>query len=275
MNALSTLGSYFQPQTLSPSLGRSLANAGQQRASSQVPARQSDSRIASPDAVKTLGSGDAATLLKRAGDLGSATIEAAKKFVTSFATSLFGDAAKGMNISFDSSSISASSSFSGLLQHAEGSNGTSDSAALKLEDAADFIGKGTITTADGHSFSFEVEVHYESTLTMAASSTSTTQAAKSDGDSAPAHHQHKPAATRDGLAAHFPGSVADLFKMLDQGPLKLSWPGQANGNDDGGAKLGDLKLHLLNLLGNPHAMGQKLADAYGDLPSSGKVAEQA
>jgi len=224
------------------------------------------------------------SLLRRAGDLGSATFEAAKKFVTNFAASLFGDAAKGMSISFDQSSISASSSFSSIVQHAEGSNGSSDAVALRLEEASDFVGKGTITTADGHSFSFEVEVHYESTLAMSASSTSTTQASGADGNTgegtgrtgnaSSGHHRHNPAATREGLAAHFPGSVADLFKMLDQGSLGLSFKGQDNGNDDAASRLGKLTMHLLNLVTNPDALGQKLAKAYGDLPVAGKVAEE-
>lgn len=288
MNALSTLGSYLPPQIVSPqALTQRLTNAGQHRAPSQFPTAQGSNDVALSDAGKAMARqtfGDASSLLQRAGDLGGATIEVAKKFVANFAESLFGEAAKGMSISFDTSSISASASFASILQHTEGSNGSSDAAAVWLEDASDFVGKGTITTADGHSFSFEVEVHYESTLAMAASSTSTTNGSRIDGNTgdhaartrnaAPVQHQHSPAARREGLAAHFPGSVADLFKTLDQGTLDLSFQGQANSNDDAASKLGNLKLRLLDLLANPDALGQKLARAYGDFPSSGKVAEQ-
>lgn len=278
MNALSTLGSYFQPQALAQrsSLG------GQHRASAQ-PAAQGRNEVALSDVGRAMAPKNS-SLLQRVSDLGSATVEAAKKFVASFAASLFGDAAKGMSISFEQSSISASSSFSSIVQHVEGSNGTSDAAALLLEEASDFVGKGTITTADGHSFSFEVEVHFESTLAMAASSSSTTQASGAGGNAgeehvqsrngSSGHHRHNPGGTREGLSAHFPGSVAELFKMLDQGSLGLSFHGQEKGNDDGASRLGNLKLHLLNLITNPDVIGQKLAKAYGDLPAAGKVADQ-
>jgi hypothetical protein len=277
MNALSTLGSYFQPQAFAP---RS-SHGGQYGASAQ-PTAQDRNEVALSDAGRAMAP-QGSSLLRRVSDLGSATVEAAKKFVANFAASLFGDAAKGMSISFEQSSISASSSFSSIVQHAEGSNGSSDAAALLFEEASDFVGKGTITTADGHSFSFEVEVHYESTLAMAASSTSTTQAsgAGNAGEGAvqsrngsPGHHRHNSGATREGLSAHFPGSVAELFEMLDQGSLGLSFQGQEKGDGDAGSRLGNLKLHLLNLITNPDAIGQKLAKAYGDLPAAGKVADQ-
>lgn len=278
MNALSTLGSYFQPQALVPR-----SNHGGQHGAAAQPTTQDRNNVGLSDAGRAMAP-QGSSLLRRVGDLGSATVEAAKKFVSNFAASLFGEAAKGMSISFEQSSISASSSFSSIVQRVEGSNGRSDAAALLLQEASDFVGKGTITTADGHSFSFEVEVHFESTLAMAASSSSTTQASGAGGNAgegnvqsrngSSGHHRHSPGATREGLSAHFPGSVAELFKMLDQGSLGLSFHGQEKGDDDAASRLGSLKLHLLNLINNPDAIGQKLAKAYGDLPATGKVADQ-
>jgi hypothetical protein len=286
MNALSSLGRYFQPQGVAPQvLAQGLTGGGQQRGSLQFPTAQDSNTVALSDAGKALAQqsvGDASSMLQRASDFASATIDAAKTFVSNFAESLFGDAAKGMTLSFDTSSISASSSFASALQHSEGSNGTSDSAALRFEDASDFVGTGTITTADGHRFSFEVEVHYESTLEMSASSSSSNapRSAGIAGDSlwghgnAPIEHRQRPTAQREGLAAHFPGSVSELFKMFDQGALDLPFQGPAKGNDDKAPDLGKLTLRLLDLFSSADAMAGKLARTYGDFPSSSQLAEQ-
>lgn len=274
MNVLSALNSYFQPQVVAPRvLAQGLSGEASRRGPSWPTAQGGD--VALSDAGQALARqsvGDASSLWQRASDVGSATIDAAKKFVASFAESLFGDAAKGMSLSFETSSVSASSSFSAALLHGQDSDGSSDSAALRLADAADFVGKGTITTADGHRFRFEVEVHYESTLEMSASASSTTTAAKSDGDAAPV--RHRPTATREGLAAHFPGSVADLFKTFEQGALNLFFQGRENDDQGASSKLGRLELRLLNRLANPDATAGKLANKYGDFPASGKVAEK-
>ena len=286
MNALSTLGSNFQKPIVVPQvLSQSLTSDGKRGGALQFPTMSGGNNVELSDVGKALAQqndGNLSSLLQRASDFGSATLEAATKFVSNFAESVLGDAAKGMTLSFDTTSLSASSRFSSALQHTEGSNGTSDAAAMSLEDASDFLGKGTITTADGHRFSFEVEVHFKSTQEMSASTSSSTRASNRGGNAggdtarvsgtAPDMHQHRSGATREGLAAHFPGSVADLLKMFDQGSLNLSFQGPTNNAEEGATKLGDMKLRLLSLLTNPDAMAGKLANAYGDIPSSGTLA---
>lgn len=278
MNLLSMLGSNFQPQFS----GRSLAGDGQSRSLLQSPTKSASSEVALSNSGKALAgqaAGGTSSLLQRASDFGSATMDAAKKFVAGFAQSLFGDAAKGMSVSFDTTSLSASSSFASAAQHTESSSGTSDSAAFRLEDAADFVGSGTITTADGQQFRFEVEVHYESTLEMSASSSTSTQSnTVSDSEGAArghrhGHHNHEK--SRDDLSADFPGSVSDLFKMFDQGSLELPFRAKENGSDDAASRLGSVTMRLLEALGNLDSMAGKLARSYGDLPTTGKLAQEA
>lgn len=288
MNALSMLGSNYQPQFFA----RSLAGDGQSRGLLQSPTTPDSGDVALSSAGRALAGqtlGDTSSLLQRASDFGSATIDAAKKFVAGFAQSLFGDAAKGMSVSFDTTSLSASSIFSSAVQHSESSIGTSDAAALRLEDAADFVGSGTITTADGQQFRFEVEVHYASTLEVSASSSSSSSSNSSptsnaghdrgnavgDSNAVPRGHHHRQDAPRENLSADFPGSVSDLFKMFDQGSLQLPFRAKENGADDAASRLGSVTLRLLESLSNLESMAGKLARSYGDLPSSGKVAEQA
>ena len=103
-------------------------------------------------------------LQKRLSDVGNNTIDLAQNLLGSFTQSLFGDAGKGASISFDSVSLEAQSSFGVAVQHSEGASGTTDSAAVQLTDSAHFLGKGTITTADGRKFNFEVEIKYSDEL---------------------------------------------------------------------------------------------------------------
>jgi hypothetical protein len=105
--------------------------------------------------------------------VGNATVDFAQDFVSSFTQALFGDDAKGAVIDFDSASLETSSSYAVGYQHTQGANGTTDAAAFSLTDSSHFIGKGTITTADGRKFDFEVEVQYNYELNAAASQTST------------------------------------------------------------------------------------------------------
>jgi hypothetical protein len=70
---------------------------------------------------------------------------------------LFGDGAK---VAFDSVDLQAGSSFSSGSASVTGAGGSSRAAAFSLDENAHFIGKGTITTADGQTFDFEVEVQY-------------------------------------------------------------------------------------------------------------------
>lgn len=280
MNALSIPGNHYQPHFPA----RSLAGDNQRRSFLPSPAMRGSSDVALSRAGKALAGptvGDASSLLQRASDFGNATVDAAKKFVASFAQSLFGGAGKGMEVSFDSGSLSASSTFSGAVQHSESRSGISDAVALRLEDAADFVGSGTITTADGHQFRFEVEVHYASTLEMSAASSTSNHAGQAQGkpfggnDALPHAHQHGKGAPRENMTADFPGSVSDLFKMFEQGSLQLPFSAKESGADDAASRLGSVMFRLLESLSSLQTMAGKLARSYGDFPSSGKVAEQA
>src|SRR3954469_12058463 len=112
-------------------------------------------------------SDDGLDLQKRVASVGNATVDYAQDFVSSFTQALFGDDAKGAVIDFDSASLEASSSYALGVLHSEGANGTTDAAAFRMSDSSHFIGKGTITTADGRKFDFEVEVQYNYELNAA------------------------------------------------------------------------------------------------------------
>src|SRR5476649_2076276 len=111
---------------------------------------------------------DDSILQNRAATLGSATVDYAQNLLSSFSQQAFGDASKGETISFDSVSLDTSSAFAESAQQSSGANGSS-SAAAGLSDSAHFIGKGTITTADGRKFDFEVEVQYNDKIEVGAS----------------------------------------------------------------------------------------------------------
>ncbi|MBC7857237.1 MAG: hypothetical protein H7Z39_00370, partial [Burkholderiaceae bacterium] len=224
-------------------------------------------------------------LSKRVDELGNATIDAAQNFMASFAQSLFGDAAKGATLSFDEASISAQSGFAAIARHSEGPNGVSDGAAFSLNESSHFIGKGTITTADGQSFEFEIEVQYESRIEAAAS--------RSTSFDAPGRSGQTPAADKDVLPKRqlpdvdFGGNLGDLFKLLgrylqSQVSAPADADADANSNADSAKQAdqgGTLSLRLLNLINNATLLDDKatpadqrakaLADAYGaPAPSS-------
>lgn len=218
-------------------------------------------------------------LSKRADELGNATIDVAQNFMTSFAQSLFGDAAKGATLSFDEASISAQSGFAAIARHSEGPNGVADGAAFSLNESSHFIGKGTITTADGQSFDFEIEVQYESRVEAAAS--------RSTSSAAPGQSGQTPAANKDALPSKqlpdvdFGGSLGDLFKLLgrylqSQVSAPADAAADANSNADSAKQAdqgGTLSLRLLNLINHATLLDDKatpadqrakaLADSYG------------
>lgn len=205
-----------------------------------------------PDAAPALRSANALDLDKRVAAVGNATVDFAQDFVSSFAQALFGDSAKGAIIDFDSASLEASSSYAFGYQHTEGANGTTDAAAFSLSDSSHFIGKGTITTADGRKFDFEVEVQYNYDLNAAASQTSSNGA---DAVPAPQDSGDKPS-TKDLPTVQlpnidFPGTLADLFKLIGR-DLQTALT-----NSDNNSKTADgidrntlrnLSLRLLNLV---------------------------
>jgi hypothetical protein len=238
-----------------PALG-----ARSQPASLTTANRQNDGKTTGAGALKKTGiadtpislSSDALDMQKRVASVGNATVDFAQDFVSSFTQALFGDAAKGATIDFDSASLDASSSYALGVQHTEGPNGSSDAAAFKLSDSSHFIGKGTITTADGRKFDFEVEVQYNYDLSAAASQTQTGNQPVADDST------DKPAAGTKDLPTvqvpniDFPGTLSDLFKLIGR-DLQTAL---SNG-DKSDSKTGDgidrntlrsLSLRLLNLV---------------------------
>lgn len=255
--------------------------------------KQTSAAAGTPSADKT--SDDQVSLSKNGIDLqqrvealGNSTVDLAQSLVGSFTQQLFGDAGKGATISFDSVSLDTSSTLAAGIQHSQSANKTSDAAAFSLTDSSHFLGKGTITTADGRKFDFEVEVQYDASLQASASQDTTTQQS-----AIPDKDGQAPRSPADPLPAvqfpdiHFPGSLQDLFRLFDK-PLKTDVVqgnangqanGQANGNN-GQQKLGTLSLRLLNLVNNkalsdtyqPSDRTKAVADAYGagnaSLPST-------
>ena len=161
--------------------------------------------------------------------LGEDTLRLAQKFLESFAKKLFGGGNAGSSIDFDSAAVHAEAS-----AEAASADGAS---SFKLSENASFIGKGTITTSDGQSFNFEIEVHYEASVEASA-----TRAAPRPNLAAP----DLAALTGRALPAiEFPGSLADLFKLLGR-ELQVALPKDPDRPQDGGQ--GNLSLRLLRLV---------------------------
>jgi hypothetical protein len=178
-------------------------------------------------------------LNSRVSQLGDQTVDVAEKLIGSFAESLFGDAAKGATFRFDAISLSANTSVSAQVQHSSDANGSFDAAALQLNESSHFIGRGQIVTADGQSFNFEIEVKYEASATAVAAQSTTSQGRAAQEPLAP----DTVALTGKQLPAiKFPGSLADLFKLLGR-QLDVS---ADSGKNDGNS--GNLSLRLIRLV---------------------------
>lgn len=283
MNTLSSLASNrFLPQKMTDGLV-----AAKPSTQNRSPKLQSLEPASNDDVVNLSDAG--VELAKRANGLGIATIDMAQSLVNNFAKQLFGDAAKGMKISFDSASISTMAGFSASVQHSSGPNGSSDATAMSVQESSDFIGKGQITTADGHVYNFEVEVHYQAMAALSASSSTNNgdnpRVNHDTGTPANEHsqaHQHHhtdgsqvPVATPptdaglasqapQNLRAHFPGSIQDLFSLLDDGKLQVAFQLPATGVGNQTARSGNLTLRLLDLLKAPSLQAKKVNDAYVD-----------
>ena len=156
--------------------------------------------------------------------LGDKTVAVAQRFIGNIAQSLFGDAAKGATFELDAISVAADTSLSATVQ--TDPSAAIDVAALQLNASASFVGRGTIATSDGQSFSFEIEVKYAAQTAA--------QPAKAP-DTLTLTGKPLPEIT-------FPGSLADLFKLLGR-QLDAS---TASGKNDGNG--GDLSLRLLRLV---------------------------
>lgn len=212
-------------------------------------------------------------LQQRVESLGHSTVDLAQNLLGSFAQQLFGDSAKGATVSFDSVSLESSSTFAAGVQQSQGANGTTNAAAFSLTESSHFLGKGTITTADGRSFDFEVEVQYDYALEAAASQTTGGADAANAGAGKPPRSAADPLPAVEFPDIKFPGSLQDLFRLFDK-PLKTD----VVQDDQSGQqqKLGTLSLRLLNLVnstdqldnygqhnGNGNGKSKAVAHAYG------------
>jgi hypothetical protein len=200
-------------------------------------------------------SNDALDMQKRVASLGNATVDFAQDFVNSFTQALFGDAAKGATIEFDSASLDASSSYAVGVQQTSNANGVRTLAGLSLTDSSHFLGKGTITTADGRKFDFEVEVKYDYKLSAAAG---TDQPAASKADSAkPQTVDLSDLPTVKVPNIDFPGTLADLFQLIgrDLQSALASGDGKTDQTSDNIDRntLRGLSMRLLNLVDSKNA----------------------
>jgi hypothetical protein len=160
---------------------------------------------------------------------GDKTVAVAQRFIGNVAQSLFGDAAQGATFALDAISVAADTSLSATVQ-----TDAIDVAALQLNASASFVGRGAIATGDGQSFNVELEVKYASAQQPAKAPDTLTLTGKP-----------LPEIT-------FPGSLADLFKLLGR---QLDASATSGKNDGNG---GDLSLRLLRLVNSaallaPHA----------------------
>lgn len=239
-----------------PLLGARQTAAG--NLTGQQPARTGDNASRAADALMQRTAQDVVALSKKGLDLsaqglaqrtdalGNATLDVAQDFVGNMARQMFGD---GASISFDSIDLSAASGYAAQASSSTGAGGTRNAAAFSLAENAHFIGKGTITTADGQSFDFELEVQYESKISASAAyetgNGAQDVASDDDGDDSGLPTLQLP-------SMNFAGSLSDLFRMLGQQLQTNIYDAGQDGLDQTQSKPGDqvgsLTLRLLNLL---------------------------
>lgn len=190
-------------------------------------------------------------LAQRTDALGNATVDVAQDFVGNMARQLFGD---GASISFDSIDLSAASGYAAQASSSSGAGGTRNAAAFSLAENAHFIGKGTITTADGQTFDFELEVQYESKISASAAYETSNEAQAADTDDGGG------LPTLQLPSMNFAGSLGDLFKMLGQQLQSSIYNAGQDSVDQTqsrpGDEVGSLRLRLLNLLQPPKTVDE-------------------
>lgn len=232
MSIISNLGNRL-PSLYTGSQANDSKAAALQKTQSATPAKQSSNPL---------------DLTSRVAALGNATVDFAQDFVNSFTQALFGDDAKGAVIDFDSASLETTSTFAAGVQQTRSGGSVTNAAAFSLTDSSHFVGKGTITTADGRKFDFEVEVQYDAELSAAASQTT-------NADELPQPDQTTD--TKDLPVVQlpnldFPGTLADLFQLIGRNlqTALASGDNSANKTDDGIDRntLRNLSLRLLNLV---------------------------
>lgn len=305
MSSIAALGANTFPKANPATSQLSDSKAADTR--SAAPARSNNTGGTSgSDGVALSGQG--IDLQQRINKVGNDTVDFAQNLLGSFADSLFGSAAKGATIAFDSASLETESGYGLSVQHSSGPNGTTDTAAFSLSDSSHFIGKGSITTADGQKFDFEIEVQYNYQLDAGVSqsrsgqpaalpasadkagATAGNRAGESSGNKAGDNIVSLP--SRQLPDVDFGGTLDDLFKLIGrQLHASVSGNGNENGNQNGGQSdsgafdgagtagggTGQLTLRLLKLLDSSPAAEpadsrtKAVADAYG-VPASTSAA---
>ena len=282
MSAVSASGNAYAPPW-DTSLLSALNSAGKSAlpatssavaSASNAPSAYSDSVSLSSNAkiLSSQNSSPSATLMQRAAQLGQATESAALQFVSNFAKSLFGDAANSMQLSLSSDQLSASSSYSSTEKTSSNGQGQTRSATATLQDASEFVGTGTLQTADGKRFTFQVEVQIQDTE-QSSVTTQSNSAAASDtsgnvinpippSNASPATATAPAAST--GPAIPFADDLKNLLALLHQG--QFHQPVQLNASNPAGAAAGasqsaELKFSLLNQLPASQGLGSTTAGA--------------
>jgi hypothetical protein len=243
-------------------------------------AQQPDGRQPRANAVQTTDASDAVSLSskgldmqQRVAQLGNSTVDLAQNLIGSFAQSLFGDDAKGASISFDSIDLEANSSVAAGVSSTKNADGVTSAAMLNMSESSHFLGKGTITTADGRKFDFEVEIKYEASLQAGAAASSVPSRRKEMAEQNPA----MPLPTVEFPDIDFPGSLADIFKLMQSNQEMAVKQKDDEGQD---SELGKLSMRLLKLVNSDSALdtylptkAKEVADAYGVKPALPAKAE--
>ncbi len=231
MSSLSPLGARGYQNT-------ALSGSTQQPARGNNAVQQSAASKASSNVALSSGAVD---LQQRVDSLGNDTIDLAQNLLGSFAQRLLGDSARGATIAFDSVALEASSSMAAGTLRAEGADGVRNASGFSLNESSHFLGKGTITLADGTKYDFEVEVQYEAS--MSAGHAGSEEAGQQAGTG-----QSLALPSFDFPDIDWPGGLGDLFKLMDR---------QISGNvKDGqsGDVLGNLSVRLMQLVSNTQSL---------------------
>lgn len=192
----------------------------------------------------------ASKIEQRTAQLSKNTLAFAQNLLSDFAGQLLGDAAKGMQISFDQFELKASSEAGMNISQSSNGSSSTQAASFVLNDSSRFSGRGTITTADGRKFDFEIEVQYESQQ-----SASYTEQRNTASNVSNTENQAAPTAKRDLSTINYPGVANDLLQSLSAEPVKLPFSLK---DENQQSHHGDLVLKLLKLNG-----GDRYLDWFG------------
>jgi hypothetical protein len=274
--------STISPLSPRPYQSGSLSAVNQQLDSKNLRTGNSSQQVKAQNDLVSL-SKNGVDLQQRIDTLGNATVDYAQSLIGDFAQQLFGDAGKGATISFDSVELGASSSFAAGVQHSEDAKSSTDAVALSLTESAHFLGKGSITTADGRKFDFEVEIQYDHTLQTGASQSQSRTPATASPVAASNSDGIAPRSAADPLPPvefpdiKFPGSLQDLFRLFDK-PIKTDVVQKDDAQQGGQQKLGTLSLRLLHLVSSNASLDLYVAnrnkaasEAYGQQDTAAKA----